>query len=354
MKRRLAFGLVFLLLSALICNLINWVLFDNIHSYSRHTMYEMYHSPENIDTLFLGSSHCFTGIDPAAVSQQLGVYAFNGGTSQQNLGGSYYLLREVAQHHELDTVYLEMFYSISGWSSARQFPKVDYLISDYMRPGRNKLDFLLNIGPAALVDDLLPARHSTISPDEILETWKAKLTDGDDMSSYRYITYKDTAYEGRGFVRHRDVVSDPTIFSDPASVPAPIRPERPMADYSREMLDNIGAFCRENNIRLVLFTAVMPSAFMAQLDNYQYFVDYLEAWCARNDAEYWDFCLYRGLEELDTADFSDAHHLSGTGADQLTRALCEVAVSPEPKACFYPTLAEKLAAQPDRTYREVS
>lgn len=350
MKRKLAFGLVFLLLSVLVCNLINWVLFDNIHSYSRHTMYELYHSPENIDTLFLGSSHCFTGVDPVRVSEELGGYAFNCGTSQQNLGGSYYLLREAAQYHQLDTVYLEMFYSISSWSSAKQFPKVDYLISDYMRPGRNKWEFLMNIGAAALVDDLLPARHSTISPDEIMVTWKAKLTDGNDMSNYSYVTYPDAGYVGRGFVRHNDAVQDQSIFSDPAYVPAWINPERPMADYSREMLDRIGAFCREHHIRLVLFSAVMPSAFVAQQVNYQSYVDYLTDWCAENEAEYWDFNLYRGLETLDTADFSDAHHLSGTGTQQMTEALCQVAAAAQPMACFYPTLAEKLEAQPDRTY----
>lgn len=352
MKRKLGFGLAFVLLSVLICNLINWVLFDNIHSYSRHMLYEMYNSPENIDTVFLGSSHCYTGVDPFQVSEQLGVNAFSCGSSQQNLGGSYYMLREAAQYHSLKTVYLEMFYSMSSWASARQFPKVDYLLSDYMRPGRNKLEFLLNIGPAAFIDDLLPARHSTISPNEILSTWKAKLTDGNDMNSYAHVTYPEAAYQGRGFVRSYEQVADPALFSDPASVPIPIDPEKPMADYSREMLDKIGAFCRENNIRLVLFSAVMPSAFINQLENYQAYVDFLNDWCAQNGAEYWDFCLYRGLEDLETGDFSDAHHLSSAGEDKMTLAFCQAASAAEPSECFYPTVAEKLAVQPDKTYGE--
>ena len=54
----------------LLCSLIrlcNYLLMDDSQSYTRLTMHELYEradAGEEIDTLFLGSSHCYRAYDP--------------------------------------------------------------------------------------------------------------------------------------------------------------------------------------------------------------------------------------------------------------------------------------------------
>ena len=66
---------------------------DDVHSYSRAMLQELYADAGKIDTLFLGSSHCYRSVDPDAVDAALGTYSFNAGSSQQLPDGSYYMLR---------------------------------------------------------------------------------------------------------------------------------------------------------------------------------------------------------------------------------------------------------------------
>ncbi len=80
---------------------------------------ELYADAGKIDTLFLGSSHCYRSVDPNAVDAALGTYSFNAGSSQQLPDGSYYMLREAAAQNQLKTVYLEMFYTGYNQSASR-------------------------------------------------------------------------------------------------------------------------------------------------------------------------------------------------------------------------------------------
>ena len=61
---------------------MDFILVDDVHSYTRIMLEELYNCPENIDTLFLGPSHCYKSVDPAIFTEVTGEKAFNAGTSQ--------------------------------------------------------------------------------------------------------------------------------------------------------------------------------------------------------------------------------------------------------------------------------
>ncbi|MGN0984091.1 MAG: hypothetical protein ACI4OI_04535, partial [Gemmiger sp.] len=121
-------------------------------------------------------------------------------------------------------------------------------------------------------------------------------------------------------------------------------------------LQKIAYFCREKEIRLVLFTSPLPSAYAADTENYQSYVDAIHAFAAQNGSEYWDFTLYKDLAALDmrAEDFADAHHLNGAGAQKFTTVLCDVMrrsdAGEDVAVLFYSTLEEKLRLSPDATY----
>ena len=112
--------------------------------------------------------------------------------------------------------------------------------------------------------------------------------------------------------------------------------------------------CAENGIRLVLFTAPLPSGYLYNTENYQSYVDALRNFCAAHDGlEYWDFSLYKLQSEINLKieDFSDAHHLNGAGAEKFTAILCKTiqrrAAGESVDDLFYQTVEEKLTLTPD-------
>ena len=122
------------------------------------------------------------------------------------------------------------------------------------------------------------------------------------------------------------------------------------------MADAVRDFCEENGIRLVLFTAPLPSGYLYNTDNYQSYVDALNTFCAARDGlVYWDFSLWRDWDtlHLTVGDYSDAHHLNGAGADKFTAVLCDTirrdAAGENVADLFYDTVEDKLTLTPDES-----
>lgn len=343
---------LFVLLTAALLAAADFLLVDDVHSYSRVMLQELYDDAGNIDTLFLGSSHCYRSVDPAQVDAALGTHSFNAGSSQQLPDGSYYMLKEAAAQNPLKTVYLEMFYTGYNESASANIPLACYLLADHMDwRSHNRYAYLSEMGGlAAYADLLLPARHGIASPSSMPALWKAKLTDGYTPDSYGYVTYPDSgeAYRGRGFVYTTGIPQDG--FATLLNVDA----DAPLSDFGWEYLNKITDFCAENGIRLVLFTAPLPSGYLYNTENYQSYVDALRNFCAAHDGlEYWDFSLYKLQSEINLKieDFSDAHHLNGAGAEKFTAILCKTiqrrAAGESVDDLFYQTVEEKLTLTPD-------
>ena len=158
MLRKLSAVLLFAALTLAVLAAANFLLVDDVHSYSRAMLQELYADAGKIDTLFLGSSHCYRSVDPDAVDAALGTYSFNAGSSQQLPDGSYYMLREAAAQNQLKTVYLEMFYTGYNQSASKNVPLACYLLTDHMRwnsPNRYAYQAEMG-GMAAFADLLLP------------------------------------------------------------------------------------------------------------------------------------------------------------------------------------------------------
>lgn len=77
--QKAAAAALFMLLTAALLAAADFLLVDDVHSYSRVMLQELYADAGNIDTLFLGSSHCYRSVDPAQVDAALGTHSFNAG-----------------------------------------------------------------------------------------------------------------------------------------------------------------------------------------------------------------------------------------------------------------------------------
>ena len=279
MLRKLSAVLLFAALTLAVLAAANFLLVDDVHSYSRAMLQELYADAGKIDTLFLGSSHCYRSVDPNAVDAALGTYSFNAGSSQQLPDGSYYMLREAAAQNQLKTVYLEMFYTGYNQSASKNVPLACYLLTDHMRwNSPNRYAYQAEMGGMAAFDDLLlPARHGVAEPQEMPALWRAKLTDGYALGNYSYLTYADEgeSYRGRGFVYTSGAPENAfhTLLD--------VDPEAPLSDFGWEYLRKTAEFCQENGINLVLFTAPLPSAYLYNTTNYLTYADEGESYRGR-------------------------------------------------------------------------
>lgn len=340
---------VFLLCLALTFKAADFFLCDDVHDFSRAMLQEMYTDEENIDVLFLGPSHCYRSFDPAILDEELGQHAFNGGSSQQLYDGSYYMLREVAKTNRVQTVLLEV--SNGGYTSSDLVPEACYLLADYMHPEPERWEYLWEMGGvAAILESFTPARHNTVSPNTMVEAWKAKLTGGYRLGNHTYLQTGAESYRGNGFVYVNYCINE----NSPLESPAPTNLEQVISAFSEEYLEKIIAYCGENEIELILVHAPMTDIFLSGDENRQAIVDYFTAVAAEHGLAYWDMnlCTEEYLQ-MGWADFSDAHHLSGQGAEKTTAALCRMLSETEAGNragdFFYETLAEKWAKNPDET-----
>ena len=345
-------ALLFAAVAAALCAGTNFLLVDDVHSYTRLMLQELYAEAGSIDTLFIGSSHCYRSFDPAVVDAALGTHSFNAGSSQQLADGSYYLLREASAENKLDTVYLETFCTGYTQQRSRDIPLATFVITDYMRPtSPNRYAYLWEMGGlAALPDLILPARHAAASPEELPALWRAKFTDGYAPGNYTYVTYPGEGYAGRGYA-----YSTSDWGADHLGDLGAIDPQRPISDFGREYLGRITDWCAQHGIRLVLVEAPLPNASAAATPGYSAYVAAWQTYAAEHGLEYWNFTLYRDAETLAILPeyYSDAHHLNYDGSQLFSRVFAQVAArsaaGQDVSALFCDTLEEKITCSPDAT-----
>ena len=76
---------LFAAITAALCLLLNFLLVDDLHAYSRVTLGEYYAQADAVDTVFVGSSHSYRSFDPDTIDPILGSHSFNLGTSRSRM-----------------------------------------------------------------------------------------------------------------------------------------------------------------------------------------------------------------------------------------------------------------------------
>lgn len=327
----MAAAVMFLLLG--LVKLCNYLLTDDSQSYTRLTMHELYEradAGEEVDTLFLGSSHCYRAYDPALYEELTGETAYNLGSSSQNYDTSYYLLREAARLYDLKTVYLDMHYKFLFMDSEDRDLVQANIISDYMRPSRNKLSFLLTTTEAKnYTNRFFPFRRNWQQLGDLAylkKNLEKKQTEG--YRSYAPVTVEADRYAGRGFV-WSDAKLDAeaiTWWDNFGKVADDMKLD---TAYPVSYIEKIVDFCRKKGIRLVFVTAPSLDQYLEAIGPYDPAHAYVQELADRYGVEYLDFNLAkRKYLDLTAENYIDVDHLNGSGAEQLTRLLVKAEGKP--------------------------
>lgn len=298
---------------------LDYVFSNDTTSWSRIEMHELY-GQEDIDSLFLGASHVYSGINPTIADTVWGQNTFNCSTSAQRIDTSYLLLKEANRVADIDTCYLEI--SVNGVTKGLEEGTLLEVcrVSDYMRPSWNKFSYLLTaIQPQDLINAFCRARRnwkSVYSLSTMRETVSQKWTAA--YRNYEYIKVEAGKYAGKGFVRFQEEFKNVG-----ARVRQPIK-ENLVNEEFRYYFQKIAQYCQENSIKLVCFSAPLPEYTLESFGNYDVYYTQAKELCEENNVSFYDFNLTNpSILTMKDSDFRDSTHLNEVGAERFTRVLAD-------------------------------
>lgn len=342
----LAWTALAVVMTFIFIRLSTYLFVDDTNSQTRITLHELYTSNENIDVLFLGSSHCMRTIDCSKADKLLNLNTFNCGTSSQQLDGSYAMLVEAGKKNNIKDVWVELYYGQLGRpTNERTQMTATYILSDYMPLSYNKIRFLLLASnPEYYANSFLPVRRSWQNVFEkgyFVNLMNAKLSE--QYRNYEYIG----SYKGKGFIG-----SDESVQPGTYSYVDKFWSIEPITNDDKESLQNIMTYCEERNIRLHFFSAPMSDFRLVSLGNYDEYVNEISSYLAQYGYEYYDFNLCKeDYLSLDESDYIDDNHLNSKGADQVTQLICDIMNNNvDVKDIFEDNYATKISTQGNRIY----
>lgn len=336
-----AFAIV---LAALVVSGLDYVLSDDVSAYTRLVMHDMYKQGK-IDSIFLGTSHIYRGINPEIADEIWAENTFNCSSALQNVDGSLAMLKEAHKSADIDRCFFEL--SVRKVKCDEEARKEEttttYIISDYMKPSMDKVSYLLDaVEPEDYINAFFRVRRNwknIYSKETMKDIVARKNTD-----EYRNYGKTVKSYAGKGFFPltgefDRVSTSGTRVITD-----------NYMSEDYRRYLKRIADYCRENGIELICFASPSPEYMMERTKDYDSFVRQMKEACGNLEVPFYDFNLAKpSVLDLRDEDFLDYNHLNSSGADKFTRVFADFfAGNITEEELFYGSYSEKKEQLPRR------
>lgn len=332
-------------------NALKYILYDDSQSYTRLLFHQLYESDENIDIIFVGSSHVYRTFNPLVTDAIFNEYTFNMGSSSQFLDGSFAMIKEACRYHDVNQVYLELYYGITEGTDydERTQMSATYEVSDPMRPSFNKLQFLLNASsPDYYSNGFILARRNwekIFDLQYIMNTISKK-----QSPEYKNYEWMDPGngdyYVDRGFFANDTIVADNVYLNKQAygSVDSAINNVNPDSDWYKSLISII-EYCHNKGIKLVLFVTPEPEWTIVGKGNYQEYYKSISNIAKEYNTPFYDFnlCKPTYFNANDRNLFKDEDHLNTNGANLFSDIFGRFFTGQiDEEALFYSSYTEKL------------
>ncbi len=249
-------ALIFVLIAAAAVVLVGFVaqpIWEDNNYNPTYGFYEV--ENDTIETLFLGSSNVRCGISPMALYEEYGISAYDLSTDNQPVMASYYWLEEAYSRHSqtLDTVVLDASMLLQAPETAYYHKALDpmrfssikvHAVRDY---SDGFSDFLSNLVPLLSYHD----RWEEITNEDFLKLVKDPET---FLRGYTFIPYQWV-----------NSAADESVFLSPLLVVDEEEAPAVLDELEVDYLQQIVAFCEENDISLVLIS--LPSGWTSAEHN---------------------------------------------------------------------------------------
>lgn len=335
------------------CGLLNYMYEDyNFNNWTIRLWEDYYSCKENIDNLFIGSSHVYCSLNPAILDELNGKNNYNMASNSQKLNGSYYVLREVDKKQKLEHVYLETFYLLSTGADG-EYKNADVLYfdwhnSDCMKPSLNRLEYKLTMSrpenyPETFLN-FLRYRDRLFDVDYVIEQIKCK-------NSEEYLTRTMNGhYRDKGYYYSEDETQPDRLYTQDVT----ILDEEPLTQDAEKYLRKIIEYCQKNGMEITLYSAPFHELLHYSTQNYGAYIQQISDIADEYGIEYYDFNLckseYLDLQSLDN--YKDLGHLNVKGAEKFTKLFAEVMQNnvQDNQKYFYSSIEEKYEEFGEKVY----
>ncbi len=260
---------------------------------------------ENVDVVFVGSSHQFCSISPEVLYDEYGIESFMLATSAQTMPMSYYAAMEAIELKQPEMIVLEVSYCANDFRTVT--PEMSHCFFDGMPNCEAKY---------LAIEDL-------IEKEERLDFY---ILLGQYHSRWKELTEQD--YAITQFTTRGGVYYDTAVYNPPIQVIAPEETE-PIPTEMEEYLDKLVLLCKENDVELVLYAAPFNTLYddeyeTMMLNMRQRMFNYIGGYSKENDLKYYN--LFYKIEDIGLngeTDWKDRQHLNCYGQEKLTRYMAD-------------------------------
>lgn len=304
---------------------VRYLVTDDTKSFTRLMMHELYSQEENIDYLFVGSSHCYRSVVPTIADEKLGGHSFNCGSSAQKLDGSLVLVKEVLKNNCPKEIVLDVYYEMIDTipHSEREELTSTYALADYMPFSVNKVMYLLNASSSDYYfNSFIIGRRNwrkLFDFDYIREIWNKKHQKEYKEYEWAKSEFDEGYYAERGYVAFEGQVENVEDNTDSIRIDID-----KFTDEWKAELDEIIQICKDKGIKLTVVAAPLPDKTLSRIENYTDYMKYISELLTSKNVSYFDFNNDElKIKELDESCFMDGDHLNSKGAEIYTEVLAD-------------------------------
>lgn len=298
MKKILSCGAFLLLLILLLCaayRVLAWK--DTTGGYLSNTQQLYATGDDQIDLVFVGSSHIYCGLNPAVFWNKGGISAFDLSVSGMDKVSSVHYLEELYKTQHPQVVCLDLYDLMFDRQALESNVYRNYLS---MKPSLNSIQAVLDYQP-----DDLPS---------YLTRWPIVHTRYKELQAFDFVQYPVSQF-GRGFYYSFAAAAQ---TQDPAALAT--GQVTPLSDQNRAWLDSIIDLCSRQGSTLytVLIPMIMDAEDQAILNGASQYLQSRGIPCLD---------LNQHVQEMGldyNTDFLDFQHLNTNGAQKLTTYLYDI------------------------------
>lgn len=316
-------------------------LYQEEDEWSRIMWHNFYRQEENIDCLYLGSSHVYFDLNPEILGERNGKNNFNLATGMQTLNNSYYLLKEAERYNKIEQVYLEMYYvastGVRGDYSSREAISRGWWNTDNMRFSLNKADALLHMNTKEYyMDACFPfIRYREHLGDVEWISGRMEEKGNEDYRNYVYseeisdnerIEYRDKGY----CYATREI---PNLLYGMEREPE----EMYLTEDAEYWLRKIIEYCQKKGIQITLFVSPTYEIQILSTENYDIYTQQVGKIAQEYNIPYYDFNLVCSevfpIQQRNM--FQEMGHLNADGAAAFSEFFYQIVSMPPEEAIKY-------------------
>ena len=289
---------------------------NQINTYNLNRWNEFYALPkDNLDIVFLGSSHSYCTFDPEIIDSKLGTSSYQLGMPLQHLDSTYYTMREVLNYQHPQLAVVEVYWDMLD--DEFELTQAGYLFQVMKNKDLEK-EYINEVFPLAEKVKYLNSSMRYQADYFAYRTSELKKSIESRFGVTMPATQRQEGteeYRSKGYT-YCDYNMLPDEFDKTNQFKgldgAQWQPDETQVKYLTKLVE----LCRDNNVDVIFVTAPIANVSMDYIKNYNLIHDKVQEIANTLNVPYLDYNYINGENNLLTNDnFRDDAHLNHSGVE---------------------------------------